>query len=244
MKVKPKDQSFCLIVPCYNESNRLNLDAFLDFFVQHPNGFCLFVNDGSTDNTKEIIEAFVQDKNNFSSLSLDQNLGKGEAVRYGFNWAIQKSFPIVAFWDADLSTPLIELIRMINHINEGRYLWIFGSRIKTLDKNIQRKIHRHYIGRFFATFISIFLKIPLYDSQCGAKCFYVTPELKSILKNPFITRWLFDVELILRMQNHMKIKDYIYEMPLNEWTETPGGKITLIDGFVVLLQIIKLSIKK
>ncbi len=104
--------NICIIIPCYNEELRLNESAF-DLFLSKGQSFSfIFVNDGSKDNTLIVLKKF---KNKWPEkveiVDLAINMGKAEAVRTGINLAIScKYYDYVGFLDADLSTPLSELI--------------------------------------------------------------------------------------------------------------------------------------
>src|SRR5262245_40173831 len=99
--------SAIIIVPCYNEAKRLNVDKFKAFFSQgHPQQF-LFVNDGSTDGTLRLLESLHDYAPQFFSIyDLPQNVGKAEAVRTGILLAFEASPDYIGYWDADLATPL------------------------------------------------------------------------------------------------------------------------------------------
>src|SRR3954447_18744212 len=99
-----------IVVPCFNEEQRLAADAFRAFRVDgHRVDFC-FVDDGSTDNTIGVLNALREsDPSRFSVLRLQKNSGKAEAVRRGMLEAAGGSADVVGFWDADLATPLSEL---------------------------------------------------------------------------------------------------------------------------------------
>ena len=122
---------------------------------------------------------------------------------------------------------------------------IFGSRVRLLGHFVHRRAIRHYLGRCFATAVSIMLGLPIYDTQCGAKLFRITPELKSILATPFQSRWIFDVEIIARfMALHKKdasfADDVIYESPLPRWEDVAGSKVGPLDFFTAFYELMKI----
>lgn len=223
-----------LVVPCYNEAKRLPVEAFASFIEQNDDTGVLFVDDGSTDHTASIIDALTQrHPSRFFSLQLERNLGKGEAVRSGVLKAIEMGPAYVGYWDADLSTPLDELPRFIALYREmPDKVMLAGSRVKLVGRVIERRAIRHYLGRIYATAVTVLLNIPMYDTQCGAKLFRCTPLVASAFGVEFHSRWQFDIELILRIRhlaaarNGAPIGSLIYEVPLNMWRDVPGSKIS------------------
>ena len=96
-----------IVVPCYNQESRLDVPKFRDFMSSSHSIVFLFVNDGSTDGTLQLLESLKKsDPTKFAILNLQQNCGKAEAVRRGFLSAIESQPDYVGFWDADLATPL------------------------------------------------------------------------------------------------------------------------------------------
>ncbi len=133
----------------------------------------------------------------------------------------------MAYLDADLATPLSELMRISKYLNDD-IEFVFGSRVNRIGSNIERKLHRHLIGRMIATIISSgILKIPIYDSQCGAKVM-TKSVAEAVFSNKFKTNWVFDVELIQRLLKFKKSSDinqYAKEIPLEVWTDIGDSKI-------------------
>ena len=226
-----------IVVPCYNEEKRLDRASFLAFRHSLHNIKFLFVNDGSTDNTLQLLELLrTSNSDRFSVLSLPQNQGKAEAVRQGIMAALDSTPNYVGFWDADLATPLDTILQFIDFAESRPELsMIVGARVKLLGREIQRRSSRHYLGRIFATAASGVLGLPVYDTQCGAKLFRASPLVRDLFQQPFLSRWIFDVEIFARLIKGTRDKDIppadrlIYEFPLTEWRDVAGSKVELYD---------------
>ena len=240
-----------IVVPCYNEAHRLPSEKFVEFVHQGCDIDFLFVNDGSADNTLEILER-LQRVCGPAVAVLDKkvNGGKAEAVRDGMIRAIQEgNSGFVGFWDADLATPLSSISPLRQElIDDPELQMVFGSRVRLLGRHVHRRAVRHYLGRTFATVVSIVLRLPIYDTQCGAKIFRVTPELAQILGQPFISRWVFDVEIIARFiaLNHgdsRALYDSIYEYPLERWEDVAGSKVKPGDFLLAFLDVFRIHAK-
>ncbi|NJK97970.1 MAG: glycosyltransferase [Bacteroidales bacterium] len=219
----------CIVIPCYNEASRMPFNEFDRFISENSDACFCFVNDGSLDNTLIMLNDLKSlHPDQIMIVNLNKNSGKGEAVRQGMlqslNW---KSFLYTGFLDADLATPLTEVGLMKSKFREG-YNIIIGSRVKRLGATIERSIIRHYAGRVFATFASIVMHIETYDSQCGAKLFD-TRILPVLFREPFISKWIFDVELLIRAKRHLKMSFYekVYEMPVSCWIAKKNSRIKL-----------------
>ncbi len=233
-KGSPPVATATIIVPCYNETGRLPMDAFRAFAVQSNDPRFLFVDDGSTDGTAALIASLVAEHpERFQLFRLGANAGKAEAVRQGMLLALKDDPEMVGFWDADLSTPLNQLPLFLQVLAQRPFAQIvMGSRVHMLGRQIRRRPGRHYLGRVGATLISLALQLAVYDTQCGAKLFRVTPSVKSIWAQPFISRWLFDVEILFRFldafpsgDEREKAKEALYELPLDAWRDVGGSKV-------------------
>jgi hypothetical protein len=161
-------------------------------------------------------------------LTLQKNAGKGEAVRQGLKLALERGAAWVGYADADLSTPVHELLRMLASIESDPVDALLGSRVRLLGTSIERQPLRHYLGRAFATLSSLALQMPVYDTQCGAKLFRRTDALLAALAAPFGSRWIFDVELLARLMAHRDGATApltFRELPLKVWRDVGGSKL-------------------
>src|SRR5688572_19767437 len=104
-------QDTILVIPCYNEAERLDTASFAAAAQEDASLSFLFVDDGSRDETRAILKRLRDERPaQFGVLSLDRNVGKAEAVRLGVQSAFDRSPRLVGYFDADLATPLSELL--------------------------------------------------------------------------------------------------------------------------------------
>ncbi len=236
-----------LVVPCYNEAARLDVAAFRDGARAMPGLAYCFVNDGSRDRTLEVLQDLVRElPGRAAVLDLPRNSGKAEAVRQGLLTVLGWSVKAAGFWDADLATPLSELPRFREVLAERPEVEVvIGSRVRLLGRRIERRAARHYLGRVFATGASLTLGLPVYDTQCGAKLLRATPRARELFATPFLTRWVFDVELLARYARSVReaappIEDRLYELPLLQWTDVAGSKVRPWDFVRSGLELIRI----
>jgi dolichyl-phosphate beta-glucosyltransferase len=232
---------FRIVVPCYNEAARLDRDAFAAALDVMPWLDLCFVNDGSTDGTAAVLaELAAKHPTRVEVLSLQRNSGKAEAVRQGLNF-VSTHAEYCGFWDADLAASLDELpaLRRVLH-GETAVQWVFGIRLRSLGRDITRGALRHYLGRVFATLASVALGLGTYDTQCGAKLFRVTPLLQTALSEPFVSRWIFDIELLSRADallqhaHGQRVDEIVFEAPLRAWHHKAGSKVRAVDFLTAL----------
>jgi len=225
-----------LVVPCFNEASRLDTDAFLSFAEANEARF-VFVDDGSHDKTFAVLQRMADAlPRSVTALRLEPNRGKAEAVRYGMATAMEGPSEFVGFWDADLATPLTELDALLEQFAASdRIQMVVGSRVLLMGRHVDRRPIRHYAGRVFATAVSMTLGLPIYDTQCGAKVFRNNEITKRLFGDAFLSRWIFDVELIARLKGAVAATDaatmgnYLVEHPLMTWVDVPDGKLKLGD---------------
>ena len=237
-----------IVVPCYNEELRLPADQFRKFLC-HTEVRIVFVDDGSRDKTLDRLNALRAEKEDrVFVLRSPANQGKAEAVRRGLNFALDQDAQYIGYWDADLATPL-EAIEDFMSVFAARpdLDMVFGSRVKLLGRYVHRKTRRHYLGRVFATVVSTMLRLPIYDTQCGAKIFRVRPETRDLFAPPFSSRWVFDVEIIARYIRQLgsagRAAQGIYEFPLQAWEDIGGSKVKPLDFFVALRDLTRIYLK-
>ena len=239
-----------IVVPCYNEALRWNRE-YWSTMLEISDVHWIFVDDGSTDNTLELIRLTAV-KNNSEALPLPKNGGKAEAVRAGLIKALDNpDGGMVGFMDSDGAFSPDDLIRILKTsqalcLDKGLFDSIWASRVALAGRNIQRSKMRHYVGRVISTLLSGAAKgksknerlLP-YDTQAGLKMFSASSALKEVLQAPFRTRWFFELEILLRWASHAKgeRRMRIWEVPLNNWFEVPGSKINSREYFRILREM-------
>jgi len=231
----------CIIVPCYNEAQRLPVATFQEYLRMNPGVHFCFVDDGSQDHTDQVLEAIEAEfPTQVTALILPGNQGKAGAVRAGMLLKVAATYDYLGYLDADLATPL-EAIQDLETVLDRQLTLdlVMGSRIKFLGTDIQRNTFRHYVGRVIATFISNILRLPVYDSQCGAKLFR-SEAVAGLFREPFLSPWLFDVELLARLiQKHGReklLRGHVAEMPLRQWVEQNDSRVKMTYFFQTLVR--------
>jgi CheY-like chemotaxis protein len=230
-----------VVIPCYNEESRLKTAEFSNF-VKNNHGYLLcFVNDGSKDNTLNVLKDFEK-QNNGSVVVYDceKNGGKAEAVRLGILHLLKdKSLDYIGFLDADLSTNFDDFEDLAKTISGSNYKLVAGSRISRMGANIIKQSSRGIISKTINFIIRKILGMEFQDTQCGAKI--MTRDVaENLFNQPFYTRWIFDVEIFLRMKNHFgadKVQSLISEQPLKRWVHEDGSKLSMKDSFKIIGQL-------
>ncbi|HVR18072.1 MAG TPA: glycosyltransferase [Polyangiaceae bacterium] len=240
-------QKTLVVVPCYDEAKRLDPTAFLAVLEREPMLGFVMVNDGSTDDTKTILEALRERApGRVEVVHLEKNSGKAEAVRRGVLRAFELGAEISGYWDADLATPLECISRFAERLEKSDLVMVVGSRVRLLGHHVERNAFRHYLGRGFGTLASLALGVPIYDTQCGAKLFKTTPAIRSAFESPFTLVWSFDVEFFSRLlAREADVGDIVFErhcaeFPLEAWRDAPGSKLTMRHFPSIALELARL----
>jgi dolichyl-phosphate beta-glucosyltransferase len=229
-------QKVALIIPCYNEEKRIQKSLVLSLLSSADIDIYL-TNDGSTDNTVAVINAIEQEANGRCYvINYKQNRGKAGAIYNAANELIAaNNYTHIGYFDADFSTPVPEIKRMLNELSSNPDNFIIGCRAKLLNSDIQRKFYRHIIGRIIVTIVNFKFNLGVYDTQCGAKIFPVTTAAVAFNK-PFATSWLFDMEIFIRLRsNNLMSKGT--EFPLHKWTDVEGSKLSWKTAFKIIKEI-------
>ena len=239
---------YAIVIPCYNEEKRLPIGRFMDFARTHPDVLLCFVNDGSRDQTLSVLMGMMfRQPSNIAVLSLQANAGKAEAVRQGMLY-VKDHFPVnsLGFLDADLATKPEEWYDMACYQQKHpQFSAITGSRISRLGAAIRRTDNRFFASKVLNFFIQRIIGATIRDSQCGAKIF--ERELIPVLfGDTFISSWLFDIELFLRIRKHYGkalLASTVLEFPLLSWSEVGESKLRLSHQLRLPIQLLKIYIR-
>ncbi|AXT20354.1 glycosyltransferase [Flavobacteriaceae bacterium AU392] len=233
-----------IIIPCYNEGNRLNVEAFLKFIKYNEDYYLCFVNDGSKDNTLEVL-ADMKDRfsSRISIIDVKKNAGKASAVRVGARYLFNKQdIDYIGFIDADLSTDFEDFKNLVYKLkNLNDVTLVYGSRGKE-GGQIERNVFRNIFSKIVKMIVSLILGLSIKDTQCGAKVF--KREIIPVAYNKrFLSRWLFDVEIFVRLKKYYgasEIMHKIYEQPLKKWIHMDDSKLGMKDALKIPLMLVNI----
>jgi dolichyl-phosphate beta-glucosyltransferase len=224
-----------VVIPCFNEVHRLDIEQVAHLLADERTTV-LFVDDGSKDGTAELLDRLRSEYLGRVFVEhFPNNRGKAEAVRHGFEVAFRLEPECVGYLDADFAASASEYLRLIDALLQSPEVnVVLGARVALLGSRIERSPVRHYLGRIFGSFASAILGLRVYDTQCGAKVFRLEPRLIEAMSEPFISRWVFDVEILSRLTNEGYrsppiTTDQFVEVPLREWRDIAGSNLQLRD---------------
>nr|WP_321227083.1 response regulator [uncultured Psychroserpens sp.] len=230
-----------VVIPCYNEEERLLSDEFINYIDKNSGYHLCFVNDGSKDKTLKVLNALQKGREDFITVyDCEKNGGKAEAVRLGMlHMAKKEDLDYIGFLDADLSTDLADFDDLVKTIETSEFKIVSGSRISRMGANITKESARKIISLTINFIIRKILKMDFKDTQCGAKIFH-KDVIEIAFGEKFVTQWIFDVEIFKRMSIHFGLKEakvMLCEQPLKRWIHADGSKLSMKDSVKIVGQL-------
>lgn len=222
-----------IIVPAYNEALRIlpSLDrvfAYMD--AHHPDYEVLVIDDGSSDGTADVVKQRFGARSELRVLGYGGNRGKGYAVRYG---GLHAQGELVVFSDADFSTPIDEVEKVLAALQVGNDLVIASRAHSQATIEERQPFYREGVGKFFNFLVRLFILPAFRDTQCGFKAFRREPMLP-VLQEQQIDGFAFDVEMIaLAQARGLRIT----EVPV-VWKNSPSSSVKLSRGIAAFFDLI------
>ncbi len=234
-----------VVIPCYNEEERLLSEEFINYIDKNSGYHLCFVNDGSKDKTLEVLKNLQKGREDFITVyDCEKNGGKAEAVRLGMlHMAKKEDLDYIGFLDADLSTDLTDFDDLVSTIENSDFKIVSGSRISRMGANITKESARKIISLTINFIIRKILSMDFKDTQCGAKIFH-KDVIEIAFSQKFVTQWIFDVEIFKRMTQHFglkKAKAMLCEQPLKRWIHADGSKLSMKDSVKIVFQLAQIA---
>tara|TARA_B100000029_G_scaffold432527_1_gene444781 strand:- start:7109 stop:7837 length:729 start_codon:yes stop_codon:yes gene_type:complete len=241
MKIK----ELSIIFPIYNEQDRLrkNLLKIANLFqtFRSTNIEIVLVNDGSTDNTHDLINKFLKslnykNKKRVKYINYNNNKGKGYALKQGI---LKSKMKWKLTCDIDFSAHPVEVKKWFkyNYIKNSKSCYFASRSLK--KSNVKYKHHRYYLGNIFNYFVSIIFNLKIGDTQCGFKLYHSSYARKIFYKMSEF-RYSHDVEIaVLLRKNFIKV----YELPI-KWIHRDKSKLNILtDGLNMISKLIFIRLR-
>ena len=227
--------TYSLIIPAYNESARISasLEKVLDYVRQQGwSAEVLVVNDGSRDDTAEVVRRFAAEHSSVRLIENPGNRGKGYSVRNG---VLHATADVILFSDADLSSPIEEAPKLLDALRQGADVAIGSRWLETKLQTERQPILRQVAGRMYNLLLRAVLGLNYRDTQCGFKAF-TRDAAQAVFPLQRIERWGFDPEvLFLARKRGFKIA----EVPV-AWAHDDRSKINpIVDGIKMFGEMMK-----
>ncbi|MEJ2698009.1 MAG: glycosyltransferase family 2 protein [Candidatus Sulfobium sp.] len=230
------EEFLSVVIPAYNEEARIGptLRDMCEFLKDKFRKFeIIAVDDGSADNTRSIVENLARELDSLKLISYPENQGKGYAVGRG---VLASRGDLVLFSDADMSTPVEEVEKLIPFVREG-FDVVIGSRgLRGSDVRVRQPWYRERMGKMFNFMVRLLTVRGITDTQCGFKLFK-GEAARNLFRKTLIKGFSFDVEvLFLAEKSGYKVK----EVPI-KWFNSPGSKVRLFsDPLKMFLELLKI----
>jgi dolichyl-phosphate beta-glucosyltransferase len=227
---------YSIVIPAYNESTRIpsSLDRILQYVAEKQwNAEIIVVDDGSRDETAEIIREYARRTLLVRLVQNPGNRGKGYSVRNGMR---QAQGEILLFTDADLSSPIAEATKLFTAIADGAEVAIGSRWLRSELQTRRQPLYRQLFGRTFNLLLRVILRLKFKDTQCGFKAFS-RRSAEILFRLQRIERWGFDPEL-LYLARHFGFK--VAEVPV-KWAHSAGTRLNpWRDGIHMLWDVLKI----
>lgn len=213
-----------IVIPAYNEAERIGafLDDYGTYFFDRPDAapceFFVVVNN-SHDTTADVVKQHSTHWPDLHCIVEPKNVGKGGAIMLGFDVA---QGDLVGFVDADGATPPEAFQDLVDHIQDHGMIiasrWIPGA-----DVRPRQPLSRRVASRIFNFLVRVLFKIPIHDTQCGAKLL-TRQAMEAVVPHIGLTRWAFDVDLLFQVR---RAGFSIAEIP-TKWRDKTGSKVKVV----------------
>jgi dolichyl-phosphate beta-glucosyltransferase len=228
-----QEPDLSVVIPAYNEATRIRqtLEALTSFLAGTGRPFEIIVaDDGSDDDTGEIV---ARQFPSVRLLRIRPNRGKGHAVRSGLQAATGSR---ILFTDADLSTPLEELDRLIAAIDDGADLAVASRALPGAQLDHRESAWRELAGKTFNLSLRALLHVPIRDTQCGFKL-YRRAAADLLCRHQVIERWAFDAEHVWLA---IRLGLVVREIPVR-WSYAPDTKVRVLrDGLQMGMDVLRM----
>jgi dolichyl-phosphate beta-glucosyltransferase len=225
-----------VVVPAYNEEKRLprTLERMRGFLDEAGLDYeIIVVDDGSDDDTLEIARHEGTRGGAVRVLANGRNRGKGYSVRRGM---LAANGRLVFYSDADLSTPIEEILRLLEFLEDGADIVIGSRGMAQSELEVRQPWYRETMGRIFNWLVRTLVVPGFQDTQCGFKGFR-RDCLPEIFRRQRIEKFAFDVE-ILHIARRLGYR--VREIPIR-WLDSPQSRVHVMGDssqmFVDLLRI-------
>jgi glycosyltransferase involved in cell wall biosynthesis len=227
---------YSIVIPAFNESARLpaTLHSVLECIRAHGwNAEVIVVNDGSTDATVEVVQAFGATAPEVRLMENPGNRGKGYSVRAGM---LDARGSVVLFTDADLSAPIEEAERLFAAIERGADIAIGSRWLESGRQTQSQPLYRQFFGRCFNAVTRAVMRLPFADTQCGLKAF-THDAAQAVFQLQTIERWGFDPEILfIALKRGLRVQ----EVPVS-WAHDERTRLNYLhDGIKMLQEIVQI----
>jgi glycosyltransferase involved in cell wall biosynthesis len=225
--------NYSIVIPAYNESARIpaTLDSVLACVRSRGwNAEVIVVNDGSTDDTAQVVREIAKSAPELRLIENPGNRGKGYSVKSGILQALGE---VVMFTDADLSSPMEEAERLFAAIAAGADIAIGSRWLESSRQTHRQPLYRQVFGRCFNAVTRAIMRLPFADTQCGFKAF-TRHAAQTVFQLQTIERWGFDPEILFIA---LKRGFRVVEVPVS-WAHDARTRMSYLrDGFTMLEEL-------